>query len=107
MAKETTEIVQNVSDYVNTFSVNSRIKEFCEQMDKEHRTLQQNFTRLCLSWIHYISKDDYRFDLRNQDSHERAKLIIDLFKKHLAKDHNMSDATLEEFSNPAKWLRTI
>ena len=71
---EMQKFVQMVTDQVNTFS---RIdSEFCELMSKEHRTLQQSFTRLCLQWIEYVASDDYKYDLRNQASHDVCRFIL-------------------------------
>jgi len=73
------ELVTNITDFVNTYSLNSN--SFCESMSREHRTLQQSFTKLCLKWIEYCASDEYKHDPRNQSSHETAKTLIALFKE--------------------------
>lgn len=49
---------------------------FCDAMCRQHRTLQQNFTRLCIAWLATCASDDYRYDGRNEASHEVAKALI-------------------------------
>lgn len=78
--KETKTIVNDLSDYVNTYSDKS--KEFNEMMGREHRTLQQSFTRLCLAWLEYVGSDQYRFDGRNESSHKTIKIMLEGYKKN-------------------------
>ena len=66
--------VQQVSDMLNSFSFNP--EKFCEEMTKEHRTLQQSFTRLSIHWLCTCARDDYKYDGRNEASHEIAKALI-------------------------------
>ena len=63
-----------VSEMVNSFSFD--YQGFCDEMSKEHRTLQQNFTRLCIYWLSHCASDGYQYDGRNEASHEVAKLIM-------------------------------
>lgn len=74
MSRET-ENVRKVSDMLNSFSFNP--EEFCKEFSREHRTIQQNFTRLCINWLCTCASDDYRFDARNEASHRVAKALID------------------------------
>lgn len=50
---------------------------FCAEMKKDHRTIQQNFTRLCFEWIKTCATDDYLHDERNRASHVKCKAIVD------------------------------
>ena len=77
--KTPNEVALVMSDFVNSFS--SDHKAFVAEMAKDHRTLQQSFTKLCLKWIEYVASDDYRHDLRNQDSHTTCKAMIQAFQK--------------------------
>jgi hypothetical protein len=72
-------LANEMSNFVNSFS--SDHQGFITEMGKDHRTLQQSFTKLCLKWIEYVASDDYRFDLRNQDSHTTCKKMIRAFQK--------------------------
>lgn len=72
---KTSENVQAVSNMLNNMSFNNR--DFCKEMCREHRTIQQNFTRLCIEWLCTCASDDYRYDLRNEASHEVAKALIE------------------------------
>ena len=69
------ENVNKVSDMVNSMSFIP--EEFCMCMTSEHRTIQQNFTRLCLEWIKTCARDDYRHDERNRASHVKCKEIVE------------------------------
>jgi ABC-type uncharacterized transport system ATPase subunit len=71
-------IADEITNYVNTFS---RRDEFNEAMSREHRTLQQSFTRLCLKWIEHVSKEEYRTDARNEQSKEICQKIVTDFKE--------------------------
>lgn len=70
-----TENVQMVSLMLNRMGFNP--EKFCEEFTREHRTIQQNFTRLCIAWLCTCASDDYRFDGRNEASHEIAKALIE------------------------------
>ena len=72
---KTTENVQKVSEMLNSYSFNN--EEFCKEFAKEHRTLQQNLTRLCIHWLCTCASDDYRYDGRNEASHNIAKALIE------------------------------
>ena len=73
------ELAYQMSNFVNSFS--SDHQEFISEMNKDHRTLQQSFTKLCLKWIEHCASDDYRHDLRNQDSHTTCKKMVRAFQK--------------------------
>lgn len=68
------DIVKEISNYVNSYS--SDYKEFARLMSYEHRTLQQNFTKLCIAWLRELSETE-SYDLRNEASVEFAKSIKD------------------------------
>ena len=78
------ENVNKVSLMLNSFSFDP--EEFCKEFTKEHRTLQQNFTRLCIEWIKTCASDDYRHDERNRASHVKCKYIVETMSKDPAWD---------------------
>ena len=57
------------------------IPNFCDQMGREHRTLQQQFTGLCICWFRHLAKQE-NFDLRNQASVELAKLLAPVIEEY-------------------------
>lgn len=67
--------VNEVSNILNNMGFNP--EEFCEEFTREHRTIQQNLTRLCIHWLCTCASDDYRFDGRNEASHVIAKALIE------------------------------
>ena len=69
---ETNEVVSTLSSYVNSF--NCDYNGFAEKFGYEHRTLQQNFTKLCIAWLKHLAETE-NYDLRNQASVEFAKSI--------------------------------
>lgn len=74
MAGTDKEVVQVMSDYVNSSA--SDYSEFARLMSFEHRTLQQNFTRLCVEWLRKLAETE-NFDERNEASIRFAKSIED------------------------------
>jgi hypothetical protein len=101
---ETKEVVRTMSDFVNSFSVNHH--EFCEEMSKEHRTLQQSFTRLCLKWIEHVASEEYRTDGRNEASQKISRELLELFREKKSKE-GYSGATLELMSKPSGYCSII
>lgn len=77
--KEIQEIVESVTDVVNTFG-DGQTDTFIHQMSFQHKTLQQSFTRLCFKWIEAVASDEYKVDGRNQHSHEICKKVVSTMK---------------------------
>ena len=78
MSKPTeVEAARYMADAVNNMSFKG--KEFAQEMGRQHRTLQQNFTRACVAWLEHLAEMEKagRFDLRNEDSCKLARKIID------------------------------
>lgn len=100
----TEEVVQAITDYVNSYS--SKEKEFCEAMSREHRTLQQSFTKLCFQWLEHVSSPDYRTDGRNEQSKRVSKQLLDSFTEMKRKE-GYSGSTLELVSKPSLNLSLI
>ncbi|MDD3946251.1 MAG: hypothetical protein PHI19_00230 [Clostridia bacterium] len=69
------ELAKAVALSVNSYNFDTN--GFVETMSREHRTLQQSLTRLCMAWLYNCSRDDYEVDGRNQASHDIAKFIYD------------------------------
>ena len=67
--------VQTVSNMLNSLGFVPEL--FCAEMKKDHRTIQQNFTRLCFEWIKTCAQEDYPHDERNRASHIKCKYIVD------------------------------
>ena len=72
-------IVADLAKLVNSMSF--KPDYFIGAMSREHRTLQQSFTKLCLQWLEHVASDKYRYDGRNEDSHELCKDLITTYKK--------------------------
>ena len=84
---ELEELVNEITNYINRFSLNP--DEFNEKMGRQHRTLQQSFTRLCFAWIEYVADENYPHDLRNQASHEIAKDMIKAYNIMMQRRHEV------------------
>jgi hypothetical protein len=69
------ELAQLVEDSINDMGFKN--KKFCEKMGRAHRTLQQNFTRLCLAWFQYNADTFNDQDGRNQATKDISKLFKD------------------------------
>lgn len=68
-----------MSDFVNSFNVDEQADLFCDAMTRQHRTLQQSFTKLAMKWIEKIAADDYLTDGRNEKSKEIANRLLENF----------------------------
>ena len=67
-----------ITNHLNTFGFKQ--EDFNEAMSREHRTLQQNFTRMCLGWIEHMAETDLkRTDHRNEASATVSKKLIERF----------------------------
>jgi len=75
MSKDIEETVRIMTDFVNNNSCSNN--EFAELMGREHRTLQQNFTKLCIAWFVHLSKvKEGWYDLRNEASVKLGKEFV-------------------------------
>ena len=74
MLNKSQEQVTKVSEMLNNMTFD--YEGFCKEMTKEHRTLQQSFTRLCIQWLCTWASDEYRYDGRNEASHLISKALI-------------------------------
>lgn len=97
---ENTKVAAVVTDMLNSYSTKER-DQFLQDMQREHRTLQQSFTKLCMMWLEICAGDTYRHDLRNEASHEVSKELIDTWKESKSNDRYLSGA------NPSQLLPTI
>ncbi len=81
-----TELAKQVSQGLNSYSRGPIRQAFCQEMRKQHRTVQQIFTGLCLEWLHVLSRET-QYDGRNEASVKIAREIdtaVDLdTAKHL------------------------
>ncbi len=77
------ELAREVSNMLNSYG-DENVKAFVEEMNREHRTLQQNFMKLVVAWIRLqAEKTEYQYDLRNEASVLLAKQIVDNFEDWL------------------------
>lgn len=98
LMKQAKEVTDKLTDYLNSFSNKEKNNAFCLAMSNEHRTLQQNFTSLCLKWIAVMGNNDPEFnnelnikseedfcrrliDPRNNYSHIVCKKLSDYMKE--------------------------
>ena len=80
--KEIRDAVKAVSHLVNAYGSEEE-GLFVKEMGREHRTLQQGFTRLCRRWLlHLAALEECRYDLRNEASVELAKKIKATLEDH-------------------------
>jgi len=69
--------VTAVTSMVN--SMGHEPKDFVELMATQHRTLQQNFTRVCVAWMEHLARANEQgsFDLRNEASTKLGKIFVE------------------------------
>lgn len=68
------QIAEHIMTEVNHFCNTEKIAEY---MSREHRTLQQTFTKLCVDWLKQLAVTEY-YDERNKASVELAKSLMDI-----------------------------
>ena len=98
------ELTNTITNHLNSY--NDKSEEFNDAMSREHRTLQQNFTRLCLKWLEYVASNDYNTDARNEQSKEVAQTLLNGFKELKIKE-GYSGYSLDLMSKPSGYLGTI
>lgn len=107
------ELMNNFADSVNSFS--SSQTEFIDGFSRQHRTLQQSMMKTMLSIIEHVASDEFKTDLRNEDTKKVAKMIVSGFKEMVIKDlmaQGYSREKSEEYANGdhysmGKYLRMI
>lgn len=68
------EAADEISNFINIMGFDN--KKFVAKMACEHRTLQQTFTGICLSWLGHLSTlNENQYDARNEFSVKVAKEI--------------------------------
>jgi hypothetical protein len=75
-SKEAHELAQAISRYLNVMG-DDRLGNLIVELGRDHRTLQQKFTRVCMLWMEHLSKQE-NYDLRNEASVMLARRIMDL-----------------------------
>ena len=83
------ELANEVTNYLNSFT--QKNDEFNKAMSREHRTLQQKYTKMCLSWLEHCASDEYHFDGRNEASHKVSKDVVNGFRDAIGTTSNPSD----------------
>jgi hypothetical protein len=90
-------LAESITSALNTFSTKEVENTLIDRIGRDHRTLQQAFTRLCLKWIEHCASSGYPIDPRNEQSHLVSKDLLEGF--FLKKG--------EEDFKPSDYLRTI
>jgi len=80
-AKTAKDISGKISDFFNTFSLRPRFELLNKELDKEHRTLQQTFTKFMVERFLHMASEDYQTDGRNQASKDLAKVLKEILQK--------------------------
>ncbi len=82
MAEKTREelMSEQIGKNINCFNFDNQ--KFVENFSREHRTLQQQFTSLCLAWINNVGSPEYMFDDRNEFSHQQCEKINKFMKEN-------------------------
>lgn len=82
MAEKTREelMSEQIGKHINCFNFDNQ--KFIEDFSMEHRTLQQQFTSLCFAWINHVGSPEYRFDGRNEYSHQQCEKLNQFMKEN-------------------------
>lgn len=70
-----------ITSYVN--GSNNNLPELIKELRRDHRTLQQGVTRMCVLWLEECGKmkDEGDFDGRNEASVNLGKAFVDLIPR--------------------------
>ena len=98
------DLTHEITNFLNSYGDKS--EAFNEAMSREHRTLQQNFTRLCLKWLEHVASDEYSTDARNEQSKDISQKLLAGFK-YLQIKEGFTGGTLEMMSKPSRHLGMI
>ena len=109
------QLADAMTDYVNTFSIRERSKEFIEGFCRQHPTLQQSAFRMMLELIEHMASHNYHTDGRNDASKDTAKKLMDGFKKVIYEQELAMGYTPEkakeiaesEYTKPSAYLPFI
>jgi hypothetical protein len=71
--------VRAVSDAANAITSNG-CKEFAQMFSREHRTVQQCYTRMAVSWLEELAEQK-NYDLRNEASVKLAREFVEKVKE--------------------------
>ena len=74
------QLAKQMEDVANRLSFDPR--KVAEVIPYMHRTLQQSIWRMLRAMIEVYGSEDFRYDLRNQASHEEAKAMLDYLKEN-------------------------
>lgn len=98
MERKTAIEVQTVVSNLLNGGGDRAIVDFITEANKDHRTLQQQFTKLCLKWIEHCASNEYRTDARNEASHTVCKTMVEAFQSTKGDQSSFS---------PSEWLPFI
>ena len=82
--QNTTDAAEVISRFCNGMSAHERAA-FIGIMARDHRTLQQGFTKVCVDWLLHLSQVEH-YDGRNEASVKLAKRLVgdlDKYDLHL------------------------
>ena len=75
MSMSVKDAVSAMSNFANGL-FRKDVTEFVQGMDREHRTLQQCFTGVCLAWLNHLANTpEGHYDQRNEASIKIARRI--------------------------------
>lgn len=102
-------LAREMSDLMSSSS-EAGAQGFIEEMNKDHRSLQQSFTKFCLQWIENVAerKGPQFIDARNKASQEVCETLMEGWKLHVAQ--KTGKITVEynwSVYKPSKWLPFI
>lgn len=107
-----TDIISKLADIANH---RRDITPLIHAFKNEHRTLQQGIFGMMLKIIEAVAEDDYKTDLRNEDSKAVAKKLMAGFKEMKRQDYinegcspsRADEYVTGEFSKPSNYLINI
>lgn len=69
-------LAKEISNLLNKMDHDAFQKAFMETMQRDHRTLQQQFTEFCFEWLKICASEKYGVDGRNEYSQKVARKAL-------------------------------
>jgi len=110
--KNTARGISDIVNYSSGTGIEGFFEEVNNEMSKDHRTLQQSYTRMCLQWLEQVAerKGPQFTDARNESSQKISEQLMDGFVKTIANQQNISEEEVRknwDVYKPSKWLPHI
>lgn len=97
------EFAEDFERFINGAS-DEKKAEFAEYFTRMHRTNQQSAFGVILKVVDAVASPNYGRDGRNEESHKRAKMMVEGLKKAVIKDLKANDEYYWRGNRAKEWI---